>query len=83
MRDCLQREWFARSRAHRMADAEWSSIVGLPNDIVINAQLVENKTGSRDRLKVGRNNLILHFNGKCSSQWLSRGKNSRCKDGTT
>jgi hypothetical protein len=47
----LQRKWFARSRAHRVADAEWSSIVVLPNGKVINAQIVDNKTGSHDRLK--------------------------------
>lgn len=34
-----------------IADAEWSSIVVLPSGIVINAQIVYNKTGSHDRLK--------------------------------
>jgi hypothetical protein len=34
-----------------VADAQWSSIVELPSGIVINAQIVHNKTGSHDRLK--------------------------------
>ena len=34
-----------------VADAQWSSIVVLPSGIVINAQVVHNKTGSHDRLK--------------------------------
>jgi hypothetical protein len=34
-----------------VADAQWSSIVVLPSGIVINAQIVHNKTGSHDRLK--------------------------------
>lgn len=34
-----------------VADAEWSSIVVLPSGIVINAQIVDNKTGMHDRLK--------------------------------
>jgi hypothetical protein len=34
-----------------VADAEWSSIVELPSGIVINAQIVDNKTGTHDRLK--------------------------------
>ena len=34
-----------------MADAEWSSVVVLPSGIVINAQIVDNKTGTHDRLK--------------------------------
>src|SRR5580692_11933743 len=34
-----------------VADAEWSSIVVLPSGIVINAQIVDNKTGTHDRLK--------------------------------
>lgn len=34
-----------------IADAEWSSIVVLPSGIVINAQIVDNKTGTHDRLK--------------------------------
>jgi hypothetical protein len=34
-----------------VADAEWSSIVALPSGIVINAQIVDNKTGTHDRLK--------------------------------
>jgi hypothetical protein len=29
-----------------VADAEWSSIVVLPSGIVINAQIVDNKTGN-------------------------------------
>jgi hypothetical protein len=34
-----------------VADAEWSSIVELPSGVVVNAQIVHNKTGSHDRLK--------------------------------
>src|SRR5271155_197170 len=34
-----------------VADADWSSIVVLPSGIVINAQIVDNKTGAHDRLK--------------------------------
>jgi len=34
-----------------LADAEWSSIVVLPSGIVINAQIVANKSGTHDRLK--------------------------------
>jgi hypothetical protein len=34
-----------------IADAEWSSIVVLPSGIVINAQMVANKTEKHDRLK--------------------------------
>jgi len=34
-----------------VADAEWSSVVVLPSGIVINAQIVDNKTGTHDRLK--------------------------------
>lgn len=34
-----------------VADAEWSSIVVLPSGIVINAQIVDNKSGTHDRLK--------------------------------
>jgi len=34
-----------------LADAEWSSIVVLPSGIVINAQIVANKSGSHDRLR--------------------------------
>src|SRR5271155_906264 len=34
-----------------VADAEWSSIVVLPSGIVINAQIVANKSGTHDRLK--------------------------------
>ena len=34
-----------------VADADWSSIVELPSGIVINAQIVDNKTGTHDRLK--------------------------------
>jgi hypothetical protein len=34
-----------------VADAQWSSIVVLPSGIVINAQIVQNKTGGHDRLK--------------------------------
>jgi hypothetical protein len=34
-----------------VADAQWSSIVVLPSGIVINAQVVHNKTGSHDRMK--------------------------------
>ena len=33
-----------------VADADWSSIVVLPSGIVINAQIVDNKTGTHDRL---------------------------------
>jgi len=33
-----------------IADADWSSIVVLPSGIVINAQIVDNKTGTHDRL---------------------------------
>jgi len=33
-----------------VADADWSSIVVLPSGIVINAQIVANKTGTHDRL---------------------------------
>src|SRR5271156_3328073 len=33
-----------------VADADWSSIVVLPSGIVINAQIVENTTGTHDRL---------------------------------
>ena len=33
-----------------VADANWSSIVVLPSGIVINAQIVDNKTGTHDRL---------------------------------
>ena len=34
-----------------LADADWSSIVVLPSGIVINAQIVSNKSGDHDRLK--------------------------------
>ena len=34
-----------------LADAEWSSIVVLPSGIVINAQIVANKSGTHDRLE--------------------------------
>jgi hypothetical protein len=34
-----------------VADAEWSSIVELPSGVVVNAQIVHNKTGDHDRLK--------------------------------
>ena len=34
-----------------VADADWSSIVELPSGVVINAQIVHNKTGDHDRLK--------------------------------
>ncbi len=34
-----------------VADAQWSSIVVLPSGIVINAQIVDNKSGAHDRLK--------------------------------
>jgi hypothetical protein len=34
-----------------VADADWSSIVVLPSGIVINAQIVDNKTGRHDRLR--------------------------------
>ena len=34
-----------------VADADWSSVVELPSGIVINAQIVSNKTGTHDRLK--------------------------------
>ena len=34
-----------------VADADWSSIVALPSGVVINAQIVHNKTGDHDRLK--------------------------------
>jgi hypothetical protein len=34
-----------------VADAEWSSIVELPSGVVVNAQIVHNKSGSHDRLK--------------------------------
>ena len=33
-----------------VADADWSSIIVLPSGIVINAQIVDNKTGTHDRL---------------------------------
>jgi hypothetical protein len=33
-----------------VADADWSSIVVLPSGIVINAQIVDNKTGTHDRI---------------------------------
>jgi hypothetical protein len=33
-----------------VADADWSSIVVLPSGIVINAQIVDSKTGTHDRL---------------------------------
>src|SRR5215469_11177998 len=33
-----------------LADAEWSSIVVLPSGIVINAQIVANKSGTHDRI---------------------------------
>ena len=34
-----------------VADAEWSSIVVLPSGVVINAQIVANKSGIHDRIK--------------------------------
>ena len=41
----------AQIQAGAVADSDWSSMVVLPSNIVINAQMVSNESGAHDRLK--------------------------------